>query len=329
MSDGPGREDPDEHDDDEHDDGAPGLAGKPLVGHAQLEAHGGIAGCVIGLVFLVAGGGLAAAVQGLGPLPEDAQRSLPEWLPLVTLPFAALGVIMIARGLAGTLRDALRRRAVAARPEEPWLHDHPWHERRAQDRLRFRPGSLVGVVLFAAFLAPFHLVAARHGEGGGLAAGICGLVFFDLILLGTAGHAVYTLLRSLKYRGAELTWPAVPLLVGRPARLAFKLPPALAALVDPPRLGFTLRCLTERITTTRQKDGAHSSQTLVVALHEVEQHLSADQVDDEGKLELELVPPAGAPATDLISHEPIYWELEVKAETPGIDYRSLFLLPVY
>jgi hypothetical protein len=33
--------------------------------------------------------------------------------------------------------------------------------------------------------------------------------------------------------------------------------------------------------------------------------------------------------THLASNPPCYWELEVRADLPGIDYRALFLLPVY
>jgi len=34
-------------------------------------------------------------------------------------------------------------------------------------------------------------------------------------------------------------------------------------------------------------------------------------------------------STSLSSRPPRYWELEISSKTPGIDYRSIFFVPVY
>ena len=41
------------------------------------------------------------------------------------------------------------------------------------------------------------------------------------------------------------------------------------------------------------------------------------------------VVPPDAPGTSLVMRPPRYWELEVNAAMPGVDYRAVFLVPVY
>ena len=58
-----------------------------------------------------------------------------------------------------------------------------------------------------------------------------------------------------------------------------------------------------------------------------EQVIPRDRID--GAVTLEFMIPAGAPTNDLASPTARYWELQLDAQTPGIDYHGLFLLPVY
>ena len=39
--------------------------------------------------------------------------------------------------------------------------------------------------------------------------------------------------------------------------------------------------------------------------------------------------PPGAPVTTLAARPPRYWELELSAATPGVDYGATFLVPIY
>jgi hypothetical protein len=67
-----------------------------------------------------------------------------------------------------------------------------------------------------------------------------------------------------------------------------------------------------------------------------EVYADARTVDDarglwEGRrgLALSFPFPADAAPTRLSERPPRYWELEIGAEVPGIDYQGRFLLPVY
>lgn len=39
--------------------------------------------------------------------------------------------------------------------------------------------------------------------------------------------------------------------------------------------------------------------------------------------------PPRARVTDMTAEHPRYWELEVHADTPGVDFRATYLVPVY
>lgn len=34
-------------------------------------------------------------------------------------------------------------------------------------------------------------------------------------------------------------------------------------------------------------------------------------------------------ATQLTADSPVYWELDISAETPGVDFAATYLIPVY
>jgi hypothetical protein len=48
-----------------------------------------------------------------------------------------------------------------------------------------------------------------------------------------------------------------------------------------------------------------------------------------GRARLTFDLPDDAPGNDLWAEPPRYWELEVTARATGVDYRGLFMLPVY
>jgi hypothetical protein len=51
------------------------------------------------------------------------------------------------------------------------------------------------------------------------------------------------------------------------------------------------------------------------------------QLKDEVELRYEL--PVDAPATQLSAYRPVFWELEVKLELPGLNFKQSYLVPIY
>ena len=58
--------------------------------------------------------------------------------------------------------------------------------------------------------------------------------------------------------------------------------------------------------------------------------LKGREVAPSGKLSIEWNLPGDLEFVSTLSERPArFWELEVKADTPGVDYHSSFLLPIY
>jgi len=300
---------------------------KRLDNHPAVGSYtplGGAGGVVLGLVFLAAGGGIAAV--GLEVVPVDpATVHAPYWVvTLVGAIFAFPGLGIVLASIRHLAVQARHRRVTAARPDEPWHADYTWPERWAPDRARDVARPFGAAAFITLFLVPFNYLLFVHETSAPLfAKGIMGL--FDVVVASIWGYAFYRLGRRIKYAGGRLGYDAFPYLVGQPARVTLHLPKALRGFE---RLEYTLRCVEERWETRHSSDGKTSKTLVAYARYEDAGAVDAGEIDGR-ELPLELSVPAGAPASALSDREPTYWELDVTAETPGIDYRGLFLLPVY
>ena len=97
-----------------------------------------------------------------------------------------------------------------------------------------------------------------------------------------------------------------------------------------PSISLTLRYI-EEVTETTGSGKNRSSRQVLYCLHEVKQELSSSQFDinSQGEIPISMRLPQGDFSNRLLDTPRRYWELEIKAETPGIDYDARFLLPVY
>lgn len=127
---------------------------------------------------------------------------------------------------------------------------------------------------------------------------------------------------SFDESGAELRLPCFPCRTGTTLELKLARTPAIA-VAGPLRA--TLRCIQER----REPRGAGPGRgrATVYALHEA---TARGEPTAEGEaIVFRFDVPARAPGTALARRPPRYWELEVESETPGVDWRTAFLLPLY
>jgi hypothetical protein len=95
-------------------------------------------------------------------------------------------------------------------------------------------------------------------------------------------------------------------------------------------LELTLRCVEER--TQIQRRGGKSTRAVVhYALHTQFLTVDGSALAEGRALPLSLPLPSDVPelTTCLTAEAPRYWELECRAARPGVDYRAVFLVPVY
>lgn len=278
------------------------------------------------LFFFVLFGGLGAlmvcSALGLvrGVLPSDAPRVLLCLGGLFIFAGAACGVQAAAR--FARVRRAQRMRSEY--PDEPWRWERSWAQESRDEGGRELVLGLLLPLVFGLFLAPFHWLGLTE-EGAGLFLVV--MAVFDVVVLVFLGKAVYLALRYVRLGTSRLSLARVPCLLGE--QLEATLTPA-RPIPGVQSLELVLRCVEER--TEVQRRGNKSRYVVVhYALHTQLLTVDAAELAQGRALSFTLPLPGDVPelATCLTAEAPRYWELEARAARSGVDYRAVFLVPVY
>lgn len=299
-----------------------------LVGHTTLPATSGGGGCLVlfGLPFIAVGVGVSLLALGFIPLSPGRSQDAPVWLLGAfgaVFGMAGLGVSWL--GVAGMLRARAARARKEEHPLEPWYWDYDWDSRWAESGgLGPVFQAFLAFLFLTAFLSMFNWWAFFSDEGPLPVKLFVGL--FDLIDLLVLWGAIYGLFQFFKYGKSRFHFARFPFRPGNSVEGGLEAGRALAAA---PSLSLTLRYIEEVMETHRSGNKTSTTQVLYL-LHEIKQELSAAQfANADAGIPISVRLPAGEFSNRLIESPRRYWELEVKAETPGIDYAARFLLPVY
>jgi len=277
-----------------------------------------------GLPF--AGMGTFILLMGLGKIEVDPGKvHAPMWIiALFGLLFVLAGLSFIWHGLGGVRRKAKIKIVKTTRASSPWLWDYEWQALGISDnKLKKVMHGLIMLIVVGAFLAPFHWWAFVSDEGSIMVKAM--VVFFDLVFgLGGGYYFLNNLALFLKYGNSRLRFSSFPFLLGDTLSVV---------LVDLPseinQLQLDLRFIEEQYET-RGSGRNKESRVVCYQLYHEERILKGREVASSGKLSLEWGLPKEPEMTSTLSQRPArFWELEVKADTPGVDYHSRFLLPVY
>jgi len=280
--------------------------------------HGGCA-VLFGLPFL--GAGAFIIVASTGAFGKEGMHAPPWVIAAAGAVFFLAGLFIAVHGLRGLARRAALRARAERHSGEPWWADHVWDPREARfSALAKALKSIPGLLFFCLFLSPFNYFAFLSGEMPALAIGVVAL--FDLFLLIGVGALIHGILRGLKYGSARFVFDRFPFQLGETVagRVHSTLPIA-AALIK-----VILRCVQEVYVTS----GSGRNASTRIARHE----LHSQVLEVEGGERVHEIPvkfelPRGDLASKLAVQPPRYWELEVSAVTPGVDYHAVFLVPVY
>ena len=284
------------------------------------------AALIVGFGLVAAG--VCLALVGAGVIPVEAEQEAPGWvLESVGGAFALIGLLVGLTGVAGFARQARYKREIAKRPSDYWLADYPWDPLGTKDDciLQMRR-SLFWLVFMVLFLSPFNYFAFLYEESPPcFVMGIVGL--FDLVVVSMLWHLIYLTLRWLKYGRSWLKFERFPFFRGEGFDATFG---ATRGIGRFEKLTFALRCVEER----REVSGSGDDRSE----HIVRYQLYCDEYcfDRPGELPARAADlpihfelPADLRSTDMSARPPTYWELEIIAVTPGIDYNVAFLVPVY
>ncbi len=264
---------------------------------------------ILGVIFLTAG--LALAIFGAG----EKKGSL---LVILGLFIAIAGGSLAWHAMKGLRLRNLRNQASG---RSPWHYDYPW-DRQATSDDGFRPAVrvLYAVVMIAAFLAPLQLLMFKQASGERV---FLSFVFglFDIALAAGLGRALYLFVRAFKFGRNRIVFHSFPLLTGQDATVTFVADKRLRNQA----LHAELQCICEYY----ESSGSAQNRSSFPVFELLYSQTSEFRTDSSGISNLTFHVPANAVSTDLIGTQPCYWELEISAKLPGIDYRGIFLMPVY
>lgn len=274
-----------------------------------------------GAIFL--GSGVAAAGIAIFIFAGTQEEKTAGMGRVASFLFMGPGALLAWQGIRGWLH---RRRYAAAGPEGRILADHPWDMSGDDGGLARRAlNALFANLIFAGFLGGLHYIFLSEGSSTGydkLFIPIAVLGLFDLIVLTTLGYAIYLCVRWLKFRGTGVRFHAFPYVPGVPVQLTFQ---GGRLLANRQGLKAELHCIREFYETTGE--GEHRKTSPVTeSLFRIADRFSTDGAG-RGLITLEL--PANAPSTCLSCTPPIYYEIEIAADLPGVDYHGQFLVPIY
>ncbi len=277
-----------------------------------------------GLPF--AGMGTFILLMGLGKIEVDPGKvHAPMWIiALFGLLFVLAGLSFIWHGLGGVRRKAKIKIVKTTRASSPWLWDYEWQALGISDnKLKKVMHGLIMLIVVGAFLAPFHWWAFVSDEGSFMVKAM--VVFFDLVFgLGGGYYFLNNLALFLKYGNSRLRFSSFPFLLGDTLSVVLVGLPSEINLLQ-----LDLRFIEEQYET-RGSGRNKESRVVCYQLYHEERILKGREVASSGKLSLEWGLPNEPEMTSTLSQRPArFWELEVKADTPGVDYHSRFLLPVY
>lgn len=303
-----------------------GLERTPLKGHtphSRTTIHGWPA-LLFGIPFGGAGAATLMLAAGWIDYPKGSVHA-PMWvIGVVGGVFLAAGLWLMIHGAEGIGRHSRLRDEKRRRPASPWLWDYSWHAKGVSERkLREAISSVVGLIAFGTFLAPFNWLAFFSEHDLWFFKGIVG--FLDVVItLGVGSHAFKKIAQLLKFGSGRLGFHHFPFFLGDTMKLTVQgLPRQLNGL------HLTLRFI-EEAYEVRGTGRDRTSHVVCYQRYHDSRTLSGRDVGQTGRLYVEWTLPEDQTLGSRLSERPAkFWELELTGDTPGVNYYSRFPLPVY
>lgn len=282
-------------------------------------------GFLFGIPFVVAG--VAILLISLDVLKVNPSSiHAPRWVLGVAGSAFLFGGLMVW-GMAANHCAANRRAAKARRefPHEPALADYPWNRQGFEVSEWSRAAKTTAAAIGATvFLSMFNWWA--FAQDAPLMVKFI-VSIFDLAAAGLWWMALRQIGRGFKFGRSRVIFTQFPYSVGERVLLRWQPMNGVSQIL---KGTFTLRCVEERVERTRSGAGKQTTQIVheklwsaAWAQDKPRNLLMRDQV------ELEYHLPPDAHGTDLGATRPIFWELDVKLELPGLDFRAAYLIPIY
>jgi hypothetical protein len=296
----------------------------------QLQRRGARMGLLSWAGFLfgaaLVGVGTFIVLVGTKVVPVDlASVRVPYWVLTAAGASFGLGGLMIW-GMAAKQFAANRQRLNAVRkyPDEPALADYRWHPDGFEDSPWAGAAKAVAFAIgFTVFLSMFNWWAFGAG-GPWMLKGL--VVLFDACGLVLWWQAARQIGCALKFGRSKIAFTQFPYRLPEPVVIRW-LPSGGISQIN--KGAFTLHCVEEwmQVTTSGRKRSVELIQEEVWSGKWLLEKPRKLQVKDAVELCYEL--PRSARPTQLGADRPVFWELEVNLDLPGLDFKQTYLVPIY
>jgi hypothetical protein len=273
-------------------------------------------GCLILFALPFAGAGVGAAIVAVNKASAGQWRDA-GMLGLFALLFGGVGFGLMIGGIIGA-RKLKQTQALAEQfPDEPWRWREDWASGRiiASNRSTML-GAWVFAILWNGIANMIWFALPQELEKGNKAVFI-GLIF-PVIGLGLLIWAVRATLRWRKFGVVTLQLHTTPVALGG----------ALSGLITTPGSLAEVRVVKLQLACVqRERRGKNSVDRLI---WEDTQQLDAATLHVTTGIPVSFqLPREGTPTSPKQDGVSVTWQLEVKAETRGVDFGARFELPVF
>ncbi len=281
-------------------------------------------GLLFGSLF-VAVGALIVLVGTKVILVNPASVHAPYWVLTAAGVSFALGGLMVS-GMTWNQFAADRRRREAARqyPNEPALADYHWHPDGFEVSAWAGAARAVGMAIgLTVFLSMFNWWAF-WADGGWIVKAF--VVPFDCFAAAMWWRAARQTGSALKFGHSRIAFTRFPYSLLDPVVIRWQPGDGISQVN---KGTFTLRCVEE----WTEASGTGNTRSVSVIHEEI---WSAQWLWDQPRkipvkeaVELAYDLPADLPPTRLSADRPVFWELEVDLDVPGLDFKQTYLVPIY
>jgi len=251
---------------------------------------------------------------------KNRTRMLVFMIPFGSV-FVLVGGGLMCSGLFSSKARKKEKVLQEKAPDEPWKWNKDWQDSVILAKTSKGVWGLFGIAAFLnLFMIPFWAGILNSDKKVPIFAyGIIGL--FQLIAFGLVGTFIYHFIRSKKYGKVNFHMETFPGVIGGQCKGVIKVPVEVQAME-----GFKLTL--KNIHQYRTGSGKNST-THRDVLWEDSKIIKAQHGSNfNTEIEVEFDIPSGGKISQSTGDSK-YWELTAVAETPGVDFKEEFRVPIF
>jgi len=292
-------------------------------------AIGGWAAIFFSLPFTVSGLFVIFAAYNIIPTPDSQFHAPRHFVALCGSLFVVAGQLVFFQGISGLIQKARNRKNQLENPGSLSSSDYPWDRNGIKgDGLQQVLSNFFGWGFFAFLMVPFNWLwfFGNQQKIPKVVYVITGL--FDIIVAAGIVYCFYVLIRYLRYGQSFLKFSRFPFQSGGTFAGTVMMAKPLKSVT---KMKMILRFIEEKIEV-RGSGKSRSAQVVCYELYNdtMERTDFAQYGPNIDHLAVAFtLSPDLKLKNNLALRPPRYWQLEISASTPGVDYLSRFLVPVY